>query len=153
MPANPIPDGYHAVTPYLTCRDAAAAIAFYKLAFGATETLRLTDAAGKVGHAEVRIGDCAVMLSDEFPEWQAISPQTLGGATCALNLYVPDVDAAYDRAIAAGATPIMPVADQFYGDRSGSVRDPFGHKWAISTHLEQVSPQEMQRRYDTMSKV
>lgn len=143
MPDTPV------LTPYLCCRDAAAAIDFYVRAFGATVTMRLAAPDGKVGHAEVMIQGVPVMLSDEFPGI-AVSPQELGGTPMTLHLLVPDVDAAYARAIAAGATAVRPVADQFYGDRSGLLLDPFGHKWNLATRTEEVSDEEVRRRAKEM---
>ena len=142
---KPIPDGYHSVTPYLTLDDAAAAIDFYVKAFGAEEVLRMP-MGDRIGHAEVRIGDSHIMLSDEWPDMDKLSPRSRGGATAGLMVYLPDVDAAYRRAIDAGATVERPVEDQFYGDRSGSVKDPFGITWMLSTHVEDVAPEEMGRR-------
>jgi PhnB protein len=143
---EPIPDGFHTATPYLIVTNAAKAIEFYKKAFRATELSRLTTPDGKVGHAEIRIGDSRIMLADEFPEWDARSPQTIGGSAVFIMLYVEDVDAVVRRAVAAGAELFKPVADQFYGDRSGSLTDPFGHKWTISTHKEDVPPEELKKR-------
>ena len=143
---KPIPEGYHTVTPYLYIRDAAAAIEFYKKAFGATELMTFASPGGKVGHAEIKIGNSVVMLADEFPEMEVRSPQSLGGSPVGLLLYVEDVDAAVSRAVAAGAKVLRPVEDKFYGDRSGSVTDPFGHVWHIATHKEDVSLEEMERR-------
>ena len=143
---KPIPEGYHTATPYLIITNAAKAIEFYKEAFGATELARLATPDGKVGHAEIQIGDSRIMLADEFPEWDARSPQTIGGSAVHIMLYVADVDSVVNRAVAAGATLFKPVADQFYGDRSGSITDPFGHKWTIATHKEDVPPEEMRRR-------
>jgi PhnB protein len=146
MAVKPIPDGYHTVTPYLIVKDAARALEFYRSAFGAEEAMRFEMPGGKIGHAEIRIGDSAVMLADEFPEMNAVGPASLGGTTVSLLLYSEDVDARFDRAVAAGATVVRPVADQFYGDRTGTVKDPFGHQWTISTHVEDVSREEMDRR-------
>jgi len=146
---NPIPDGFRGATPMLAVRDAAGAIDFYKRAFGAVEVLRLTDPAGKVAHAEVRVGDALVMLAEENPAFNH-SPASLGGSTVIISLYVPDVDAFAARAVAAGATVVFPVKDQFYGDRGGRLQDPYGHLWAVATHVEDVSPEEMQRRFDAM---
>lgn len=144
--AKPVPEGFHTATPYLIITNAARAIEFYKDVFGATELTRLATPDGKVGHAEIRIGDSRIMLADEFPEWDARSPQTIGGSAVHIMLYVEDVDAVVSRAVGAGAKLFKPVADQFYGDRSGSLTDPFGHKWTISTHIEDVSPEEIKRR-------
>jgi PhnB protein len=147
---NPIPEGYHTVTPYLAIRDAAAALDFYKRAFGATEVFRMADPTGKIGHAEIRIGDSAIMLSDEFPDMDALSPQAIGGTPVVLHLYVEDVDAFVARAVDAGATVLRPVADQFYGDRGGKLGDPFGHRWWIASHVEDVPPDELERRAKAM---
>jgi PhnB protein len=146
MAVKPIPEGYHTATPYLIVDDGAAAIDFYKKAFGATELFRLAGPGGKIGHAEIRIGDSPVMLADEHPEMNARSPKSIGGSPISIVLYVEDVDATAARAMAAGAREIRPVANQFYGDRSGGVRDPFGHSWFIATHVEDVPPDEMRRR-------
>jgi PhnB protein len=146
---KPIPDGYHSLTTYLSIKGAAAAIAFYKQAFGAEELYRLPMPDGRVGHAELQIGDSRLMLADEMPEMPGAiskSPRTLGGVSSGLNLYVGDVDAQFKRAVDAGATVKRPVTDQFYGDRSGTVEDPFGHVWTISTHVEDVSPEEIAKR-------
>ncbi len=146
MPVKPVPDGYHSVTPYLIVRGAARAIEFYGRAFGAVELMRMPQPDGRIGHAELRIGDSPVMLADEHPEIGARSPETVGGSPVTLMLYVPDVDATVARAVAAGARVTRPVADQFYGDRSGAVADPFGHLWFVATHVEDVPPDEMERR-------
>jgi PhnB protein len=147
MAVKPIPDGYHSVTPYLIVRDAAKAIDFYKSAFGAVELFRMPGPDGKVAHAEIKIGDSPVMLADEHPEMGAVAPQAGVRPPVGLMIYVPDVDAVYARAVAGGATVQRPLQDQFYGDRSGTVTDPFGHTWTISTHVEDVSPEEMDRRH------
>jgi PhnB protein len=152
MPVKPIPDGYHTVTPYLIVKDAARAIEFYKNAFGATELMRMADPNGKVGHAEIRVGDSHVMLADEFPDMGFRGPQSLGGSPVGLVLYVEDVDAVAARAVAAGATVLRPVKDRFYGDRSGTFTDPFGHVWTISTHKEDLSPEEVRRRSEAAMK-
>jgi PhnB protein len=141
-----IPDGYHVVTPYLIVQGAAGAIDFYKQVLGATELFRLAGPDGRLGHAELKIGDSHVMLADEFPEMGAVSPRTIGGSPVRLLVYVDDVDAIVSRAVAAGAKLVRPVADQFYGDRAGGIEDPFGHLWHIATHKEDVSPAEMERR-------
>ncbi len=146
MSNNYIPTGYHALTPSIICRNAAAAIDFYQRAFGATVRTRMDMPGGKVMHAEIEIADSALMISDEFPEWGSMSPQTLGGSAGTLHLYVPDVDAAFTQAIAAGATEQMPVQNQFWGDRSGYLLDPFGHRWGLATRVEEVSDEETQRR-------
>lgn len=148
MAVKPIPDGYHSVTPYIYVRGAADAIAFYEKAFGAVELMRLPMPGGMIGHAEIRIGDSVVMLSDEMPEWGNKSPQTLGGTSAGLMVYVPNVDALFAQAVAAGASVHKPLADQFYGDRSGSVLDPYGHNWTIATHTEDVPHEEMAARMD-----
>jgi len=141
------------VVPYLCVKGAASAIEFYKQAFGATEVLRLAEPGGRIGHAEIRIGESRVMLSDEYPEHGILGPQSRGGATGSLALEVPDVDAVVARAVAAGAKLLNPVADQFYGERSGKLEDPFGHLWSVSTRTEELSQEEMQRRYDALVSV
>jgi PhnB protein len=141
-----IPDGYHNVTPYLIVNDAAAAIEFYKKAFGATELMRMPKPNGKIGHAEIRIGDSPIMLADEAPEMGARSPRTFGGSPVSIFLYVDDVDTTFARAVNGGAQVQRPLADQFYGDRTGGVEDPFGHVWYIATHVEDVSPEDMKKR-------
>src|SRR5437773_1413912 len=144
---KPIPDGYHTATPYLTLGDAAQAIDFYKRAFGAQELMRMAGPGGKgVGHAEIKIGDSIVFLSDEFPQGGTRSPQALGGSTTSVMLYVPDVDAVFERAVKAGATSAMPPTDMFWGDRFGKLVDPFGHHWGVATHKEDVAPADMERR-------
>lgn len=143
---KPIPDGYHTVTPYLIITNAAQAVDFYKEAFGATELMRLAAPDGKLIHAEIRIGDSPIMLCDECPDWNALSPQTIGGTTVSIMIYVDDVDSVVDRAVATGATVLMPVEDQFWGDRMGTVVDPYGHKWSVATHTEDVSPEEIDKR-------
>ena len=142
-------DGYHSVTPYLTVDDAAAAIEFYIKAFGAEEVMRMP-MGDKIGHADVLIGDSHIMLSDEFPEMNKLSPNNRGGGTASLMIYVPDADAAFDKAVAAGAESVRPVEDQFFGDRSGWVKDPFGHEWTLSTHIEDVTPDELNKRMQEM---
>jgi PhnB protein len=143
---KPIPEGYHSVTPYLILSGAGDAIAFYKKALGAEEVMRLAEPGGKVNHAEIRIGDSRVMLADEHPEIQALSPKTVGGSPVSIHLYVEDVDAAVERALAAGAKLVRPVADQFYGDRVGGIEDPFGYRWFIATHKEDLTMEEIRRR-------
>ena len=142
---KPIPDGYHSITPYLIVNGGARALEFYARAFGAVERLRI-DGGGKIGHAEIAIGNSCVMLADEHPGHGALSPATVGGTPVSLHLYVEDVDAVVARAVAAGATLTRPVADQFYGDRVGGFTDPFGHRWSIATHKEDLSNEELQRR-------
>jgi len=146
-----IPDGYHSVTPYLICRGAAKAIDFYKQAFGAKELFRIDGPGDSVGHAEIKIGDSPVMLADEFPEMQARSPESYGGSPVSIMLYVEDVDKVVDRAVANGAKVVRPVQDQFYGDRNGTLTDPFGHTWTIATHKEDLSSEEMKRRAEAMT--
>ena len=146
---SPIPAGYHTATPYLIIKGAANAIEFYKRAFGATVTLPPIPApGGRVGHAELRIGDSPIMLADEFPEMNSLSPQSLGGTPISIHLYVENSDKVVSDAVAAGATVLRPIKDQFYGDRSGAVTDPFGHIWHISTHVEDVAPDELRKRAD-----
>jgi PhnB protein len=141
-----IPDGYHAITPYLSIKGASEAIEFYKRAFGATERMRMAQPDGRIGHAELQFGDSCVMLSDESPEMDFRAPGTIGGTPVHLYLYVDDVDAVVKRAVEAGATVVRPVQDQFYGDRSGSVLDPYGHVWHVATHKEDLSMEEIQKR-------
>ena len=143
---RPIPEGYHNVTPYLIVSDAAGAIEFYKTAFGATELMRMAAPGGKVGHAEIRIGDSRIMLADEFPDMGARGPKALGGSPVNLHLYVEDVDGVARQAVAAGAKEVRPIKDQFYGDRSGTFEDPYGHVWHVSTHKEDVPEGELKRR-------
>jgi PhnB protein len=143
---RPVPAGYHSVTPYLACGDAARAIEFYKKAFGAAELMRIPGPNGSIGHAEVRIGDSRVMLTDEYREMDFLSPLTRGGTTVHIHLYVADVDKMAERALAAGAKLLQPVQDKFYGDRTGSIRDPFGHVWHLATHVEDLSKAEMKKR-------
>ena len=146
MAVKPIPEGYHSVTPYLCAKGAAKAIEFYKKAFSAAERMRIMQPDGKVGHAELQIGDSVIMLADEFPEMGVRSPASLGGSPVSIHLYVEDADAMFKQAVAAGATVKRPVADQFYGDRLGGIVDPFGHTWWISTHKEDLSPEEIEKR-------
>jgi PhnB protein len=146
MAVKAVPDGYRTVTPYLSVDGANDAIAFYVKAFAATEILRLPGPDGKLGHAEIQIGDSRVMLADEFPQMNFRGPRSVGGSPVHLHLYVQDVDAFYARALAAGAKTLRPIADQFYGDRSVSVEDPFGHVWHLATHKEDLTPEEIARR-------
>jgi len=148
MAVKPIPDGYHTLTPYLTVRNAAKAIEFYKQAFGATERGVMKGPDGKVMHAELKIGDSIVMLADEFPDFGAVSPESVGGSSSGLHIYVDNVDEAFARAVKAGAQTEMPVSDQFWGDRYGKLKDPFGHKWSIATHVKDMSADEMKRNMD-----
>ena len=141
-----VPAGYHTVTPYLVCRNAAAAIEFYKKAFGAKEKLRMPGPDGAIMHAEILVGDSHIMLGDENPQMGAQSPQAIGGTPVMVFLYVKDVDALFAKATAAGATVTMPLMDMFWGDRYGKLKDPFGHEWSAATHIEDVSPKEMARR-------
>lgn len=147
---KPVPEGYHTLTPYVIVKGASAAIDFYRKAFGAEELVRMPMPGGLVGHAELQLGDSRLMMADEMPESGAKSPSTLRGTTAGLCLYVPDVDAIFKRAVDAGAKVVRPVQDQFYGDRSGTVEDPFGHQWTLATHIEDVSPEEMTRRMANM---
>ena len=151
-PVKPIPDGYEGATPYLCCRGAADAIEFYKKAFGANERTRMVDPEGRISHAEISIGKAVIMLSDEHPEIEVRSPQAWGGSAVTIHLYVNDVDAVAAAAASAGAKLVRPVANQFYGDRSGTLIDPFGHRWFIATHVEDVSPEEMKRRLADVAK-
>ena len=148
---KPVPDGMHTVTPHLVCAGAADAIEFYKKAFGAVEEGRLPGPNGKLMHAMIRIGDSAVMLVDEMPEWCALGPKALKGSPVTIHLYVDDVDAFAARAVAAGAKITMPVADMFWGDRYGKLEDPFGHHWSVATHMRDVSSREMQQAMQKMS--
>ncbi|WP_261569460.1 VOC family protein [Frankia gtarii] len=147
---SPIPNNEPRLSPYLCVADAAAAIEFYTAVLGATERVRMPGPGGKLGHAELDLGDSVLMLSDEFPEVGALSPASVGGSPVTISLYVEDVDATYDRALAAGATAVRPVADQFYGDRSGQFTDPFGHRWSIASRIEEVPPQEVAARMAAM---
>jgi PhnB protein len=140
------PDGYHAITPYLVVKDAAGAIEFYKKVFGAQELFRLGGPDGKVGHAELKVGDSVVMLADEAPQMGSLAPPTIGGSPVRILLYVENVDEVVPRAVTAGAKIVRPIADQFYGDRAGGIEDPYGHYWHVATHKEDVSPEEMKRR-------
>jgi PhnB protein len=143
---KPIPEGYHSVTPYLIVKGAAQAIAFYEQAFAAEELYRMPMPDGRIGHAELRIGDSRIMLADEHPDVGALSPGSVGGTPVTIHLYVEDVDATFARATAAGARVTRPLADQFYGDRLGVLTDPFGHVWSVATHREDVSEEELRRR-------
>jgi PhnB protein len=149
---KPIPDGYHSVTPYLVLKGAAAAIDFYKKVFGASELMRFAGPDGKVGHAELKIGNSIIMMADEHPDKGVLGPQSLGGTAVGILLYVEDVDARFNAAIAAGAKVMQPLADQFYGDRSGTLIDPFGHKWTVATHKEDLTPDELRKRAEAAMK-
>ena len=150
MPVKPIPDGYRSVTPYLAVKQAADAIEFYRRAFGAKERMRLAAPQGKIGHAELEIGDSVIMLADEFPDMDFRGPASLGGTSVTLHLYVKDVDASFRKATEVGAKPVREVKDEFYGDRTGTVRDPFGHVWHLATHKEDLSSEEIARRAKAM---
>jgi PhnB protein len=149
---KPIPDGYTSVTPYLIIKNAADAIEFYKKAFGATERMRMPQPNGKIGHAEIMMGDSVVMLSDECPEMNSCGPQAGTSSPVVIHLYVKDVDTIFNQAIAMGAKILKPVENQFYGDRMGCLIDPFGHSWSIATHIEEVSPEETIRRFENVTK-
>jgi PhnB protein len=149
MPAKPIPEGYHTLTPYLAVDDASEAIEYYKQAFGAKERVRMDAPDGKIGHAELEIGDALVMLSDPFPQASTRPPKELGGTSASVFMYVEDVDAVVKKAVDSGATVTMEVADQFWGDRFGTITDPFGHVWSIASHVEDVPPEEMAERAKT----
>ena len=152
MAVKPIPEGYQTVTPYLVIQGAAAAIDYYKKVFGATERMRMPAPGGMIGHAEIQVGGSVIMLADEFPQMGFRGPKAVGGTPVSLMLYVPNVDEVFKRALDAGAKELRPVADQFYGDRLGTLEDPFGHVWSIGTHVEDVSPDEMRRRSAEMMK-
>jgi PhnB protein len=149
---KPVPDGYHNLTPYLIVDGAAKALDFYQRAFGGRERMRMPGPGGKVGHAELTIGDSVIMLADEHPEMGARGPRAFGGAAVSLHLYVEDVDATVKTAVARGAKLLRPVEDKFYGDRTGTIEDPFGHHWHVSTHKEDVPPDEMARRAAAMAR-
>ena len=148
MPSQvkPIPQGFHTATPYLTLNDAARAIDFYQRAFGAQEVMRMNGPGGKIGHAEIKIGDSIIMLADEMPGSGSRSPQSLSGTTAGIFLYVENADAVFNQAVSAGAKVEAPLADMFWGDRFGSLKDPFGHSWSVATHKEDVAPAEMSKR-------
>jgi PhnB protein len=153
VPVKPIPQGYHSVTPYLTVNDATKALDFYKRAFGAHEIMRMDAPNGKIGHAEIKIGDSIIMIADEMPGSGNKAPQTLGGSSAGLFLYVEDADAVFQKAVQAGSQVVAPLADMFWGDRFGTVKDPFGHSWSVATHKEDVAPAEMSKRMkEAMSK-
>lgn len=148
---SPIPPGYHSVTPYLIVDGAANALDFYGRAFGAKEVMRVPMPGGRLAHAEILLGDSHVMLADEFPEMDCRGPMAYGGTPVSLMVYVPDVDALAAQAVAAGVKVVRPLADQFYGDRTVTVTDPFGHQWTLATHVEDVSPEEIERRMQAMA--
>ena len=150
MPVKPIPEGYHSVTPYLIIKGASAAIDYYKKVFGATEIMRFPTPDGQIGHAELKIGDSPIMLADEMPGRGYVSPKTLGGTPVSIMIYVNDVDSVFKKAVDTGTTVDQPIKDQFYGDRSGTIHDPFGHVWTIATHKEDVTPEEMKRRMSSL---
>jgi PhnB protein len=143
---NPIPDGYPRVTPYLSIDGASAAIDFYSKVFGATERVRMPDPDGRIGHAELQLGDSVIMLADEYPEMGIRGPKAVGGTPVTISVYVEDVDDVFDRAVELGAKGLHQVEDQFYGDRSGQFEDPFGHRWSVASHIEDVPPDEMAKR-------
>lgn len=150
VPTTPI--GYHSITPYLIVDDAAKAIEFYKQVFGATEAMRMEKPGGKIGHAELKIGDSKIMLADEYPEMKVRGPQAYGGSPVMIHLYIDNVDAVVGQALAHGAKIVRPVENMFYGDRSGTLVDPFGHTWDVSTHVEDVSPEEIEKRVAELCK-
>jgi PhnB protein len=147
---EPIPEGFPRVTPYLIVDGAAAAIDFYTSVLGGTERMRMGGPGGKIGHAEIEIGNSVIMLADEHPEMNALGPRSIGGTPVTLHVYVEDADRVFERAIEAGAKPLHPVEDRFYGDRRGSFEDPFGHQWDVATHVEDVPPEEMSKRLAEM---
>jgi PhnB protein len=149
---KPIPEGYHTIIPYLSIKGAADAIEFYKKAFGASESMRVAQPDGRIGHAELRLGDSRIMLADEFPDMDFRSPLSMGGSPVHIHLYVESVDTVVGRAVSAGAKVIRPVQDQFYGDRTGTVADPYGHVWHVATHTEDLSPEEIGKRAAAMHK-
>ncbi|HEV8485258.1 MAG TPA: VOC family protein [Blastocatellia bacterium] len=149
---KPIPEDRQSVTPYLAIKNAGAAIEFYKQVFGATEKMRMAEPDGKIGHAEIEIGKARIMISDEYPEIDVLGPQSRGGSTVGLHILVEDVDTVFSRAVAAGAKQLKPVSDQFYGERSGQLADPFGHVWYIGTVKEDLSDEEIQSRYEALMK-
>jgi PhnB protein len=150
-PVKPIPDGYPRVTPYLVVAGAADAIDFYSRVLGAKERMRMDGPDGKVGHAELQIGDSVIMLADEFPDMQAVGPKTVGGTPVSIHVYVEDVDKTFEQAVKAGAKELQPLENKFYGDRSATFEDPFGHQWTVSTHVEDIPPDEMAKRAAAMA--
>ena len=149
--AQPIPEGSPRITPYLHVRDAPAAILFYSAVLGATERMRMPTPDGKIAHAELELGNSIIMLADEFEEYDALGPKSIGGTPVVLHVYVENVDSVYNRALHEGATSVAPVEDQFYGDRSGQFEDPFGHRWNVATHVEDLAPDEVFRRGSEMT--
>ncbi len=143
---KPVPEGFHTVTPHLIVKGAAKAIDFYRNAFGAEEVLRMPSPDGKLMHAEIRIGDSHIMLADEFPDWGSVGPQSIGGSPVVIHLYVADCDALFAKATKAGAKVTMPLQDMFWGDRYGKLEDPFGHRWSIATHKEELTPEQVMKR-------
>jgi PhnB protein len=152
MATKAIPDGYHSATPYLIVRGAADAIDYYKRAFGASELFRMADDKGTVGHAEIKIGDSVIMLADETPGAVCHTPRSLGGSSVGMMIYVNDVDTVFKRAVEAGGKSLRPLTNQFYGDRSGTLEDPYGHVWTVATHVEDVPPAELKRRAEQAMK-
>lgn len=150
QPVRPIPEGFRSVTPHLVCEGAAEALTFYQQAFGATELIRMPGPNGKLMHAEIRIGDSVLMLADDFPEYGSRGPRALQGSAVTIHLYVEDADALWNRALAAGATALMPLGDMVWGDRYGMLVDPFGHHWSIATHQRDVTPEQMQEAMASM---
>ena len=152
MAVKPIPDGYHTATPYLIIKNAGAALDFYRRAFGAVELMRLVAPTGEIGHAEIRIGNSVIMLADEMPNMGIRSPAALGGSPVTILLYLENVDERFKQAVDAGAKVVRPLENQFYGDRSATLEDPFGHVWTVATHIEDVSPEEINRRAEAFMK-
>ena len=150
MAVPPIPDGYHSVTPYLIVDDASGALEFYKKAFGAVELLRIDAPGSKIGHAECKVGNSHIMLASEFPEIEALAPSSIGGTPVTLCIYTENVDAMFAQAVAAGATELRPVRNQFYGDRSGMLQDPYGHRWTLAMRIENISDEELKKRSEAM---
>jgi PhnB protein len=149
---KPVPEGYHSVTPYLVVHDAARALDFYQRVFGAKEVMRMNNPQGRVGHAEIKIGDSLIMLAEETPNSGVRSPQSLNGSTVSIFVYFEDVDSVFNKALAAGAKEVQRLADMFWGDRYGRLTDPFGHSWSLATHIEDVTPEEMGRRAQEAAK-
>ncbi|MFY9556641.1 MAG: VOC family protein [Blastocatellia bacterium] len=148
---KPVPEDYPTVTPYLTVKDAPSAMEFYSNVFGAKELMRLAEPDGRIGHAEMQIGNSQIMISDEYPEIDVLGPHSRGGSTVGLHIYVADADAVFERAVAAGATVLRPVSDEFYGDRSGKLADPYGHVWFVSSRKENVPAEEVERRHQKLT--